>query len=89
LGYRYCFDKPPKWKNDLQKKGFEALARYGYNFGLDEHVLFDYEFIDKLAWVLRSTTDPIVDEAIEQGEERKEAKLREAQAGAGGVGRRF
>ena len=51
---------------DPEESGPEPKPRY----------LFEYDFIDKLAWALHRTTDPIVEEAIEKGEQRREAELR-------------
>lgn len=48
--------------------------------------LFEYGFIDKLAWVLRPTTNPIIEAAIEKGEERKAAEARKMRPETGGVG---
>jgi hypothetical protein len=65
LGYQFGSSKTLKWKKDMLAKGFTVLAKYGYHFGEDPHVFFEYDFIEKLAWVIRSTTNPIVEEAIE------------------------
>jgi Domain of unknown function (DUF4157) len=51
---------------DPAESGPEPKPRY----------LSEYDFIDKLAWVLGPTTDAIIEGAIEKGEERREAKLR-------------
>jgi len=64
VGYQYTFSQSVGWNNDLQKKGLATLAKYGYHFGQDAGALFDYPFIDKLASVLRPTTDAIVGPAI-------------------------
>ena len=51
-------------------KGFPVLKRLGYYFGDNPEVLFEYDFLDKLAWVLSPTTDPIVEPAIQiEGEQ--------------------
>jgi Domain of unknown function (DUF4157) len=72
LGYRFSSAKTLKWKKDMLNKGLADLDRYGYYFaGKPEIYLFEYNFIDKLAWVLRTTTNPIIDEAIAKGEARK------------------
>jgi hypothetical protein len=75
LGYHFSSSETSKWKKDMINKGLADLAKYGYYFRGDPEVyLFEYNFIDKLAWVLRPTTDPIIDEAIERGEKRKEVQ---------------
>jgi hypothetical protein len=86
LGYQFSSSKTLKWKEDMRAKGFTVLAKYGYHFGEDPQVLFGYDFIDKLASVLRPTTNPIIDEAIEKGEERHEAELRKMKRETGGAG---
>ena len=46
-------------------KGLAALEKNDYHFAGDPEVyLFEYGFIDKLAWVLRATTNPMVAKAI-------------------------
>jgi len=64
VGYYFSFPQTLQWKHDMQAKGFEVLHKYGYYFGTDPQALFEYNFIDKLAWVLRPTTDSIVEPAI-------------------------
>ncbi len=64
IGYQFSSSKTSKWKQDMQAIGFPVLKKYGYYFGKDPEVLFEYDFIDKLAWVLRPTTDSIVEPAI-------------------------
>ena len=64
IGYQFSSSKTPKWKNDVRDKGFTILAKQRYYFGEDPQVLFKYKFIDKLAYVLRHTTNPIVEKAI-------------------------
>lgn len=87
LGYRFSSSQTPKWKEEIRTKGFAVLVGYGYEFrGDPQVVLFDYNFIDKLAWVIRPTTDPIVDDAIQKGEERKETPLQKAITKVGEAG---
>jgi predicted nucleic acid-binding protein len=62
VGYYYCSSKPPQWKDDLRAKGYALLVKYGYTFSAE--ALFEYDFIDKLSWVLRDTTNLIVGPAI-------------------------
>lgn len=73
LGYEFSSSKTLKWKKDLQAKGFAVLAKYGYHFGQDPQVLFEYNFIEKLAGTLHPITDPIIDDAIEKGEKKRAA----------------
>ena len=76
LGYQFSSSKTQDWKNDMTAKGWEVLTKYGYYFKGDPEVyLFEYNFIDKLAFALHPITDRIVEEAIQKGEERKEAEL--------------
>jgi hypothetical protein len=72
LGYQFSSSKWKKWKDVMRAKGLAALAKDGYYFGKDPQVFVEYNFIDKLAWELRFTTNPIVEEAIESGERQKE-----------------
>lgn len=64
VGYQFGSSKPIEWKNHMRAKGFAVLAQYGYYFGEDPQALFEYGLVDKLAWVLRSTTNPIAEEGI-------------------------
>lgn len=68
VGYLFSHAKPLAWKREMHGKGFSVLAKYGYHFGEDPEALFEFEFIDKLAWVLRPTTDSIVGPAIRFGD---------------------
>jgi hypothetical protein len=63
VGYAFSSQKPLGWKKAMLGKGMPVLHRYGY-FGTDPAALYEYDFIEKLAWVLHSTTDPIVEPAI-------------------------
>jgi hypothetical protein len=60
VGYQFAFSKTNQWKADMRGKGFTVLVNHGYHFPNDPAVLFEYNFIDKLAWVLRPTTDSIL-----------------------------
>ena len=64
VGYQFSIAQSRAWKKDMLAKGMPILYRYGYNFGTDPAALFEYEFIDKLAWTLRPATDSIVEPAI-------------------------
>jgi hypothetical protein len=87
LGYRFSSAKTLKWKKDMLNKGLADLDRYGYYFaGKPENYLFEYNFIDKLAWVLRTTTNLIIDEAIAKGEARKPLGKLNAALGLQGQG---
>lgn len=63
VGYQFSSSKTLTWKKEIQGKGSKVLRRYGYYFGQDPEVLFEYDFIDRLAWVLRPTTDSILQHA--------------------------
>jgi hypothetical protein len=86
LGFRFSSSKTLKWKSDMLATGFTVLAKYGYHFGDDPQGLFEYGFIDKLGWVLRTTTDPIVDQAIERSDDRREAEARRRRRDTAAVG---
>jgi Domain of unknown function (DUF4157) len=65
VGFQFSSSKNSKWKKDILVKGLAGLADNDYHFTGDPEVyLFEYEFIDKLAWVLRTTTNPMVARAI-------------------------
>ena len=64
VGYVYSSSKSQRWKSNMLHKGFPVLKRLGYYFGDNPEVLFEYDFLDKLAWVLSPTTDAIVEPAI-------------------------
>lgn len=64
IGYQFSSAKTLEWKKNIRNKGLGILSREQYHFGDDPRVLFEYNFIDKLAWVLRSTTDPIIETAL-------------------------
>ncbi len=64
IGYLFSSSKTLEWKKDMRSKGFPVLKEYGYHFGTDPEVLFEYDFIDKLAWVLHPATDSIVEPMI-------------------------
>lgn len=62
IGYYYSSGKPNDWKKDLRAKGFDRLAKMGYRF--EERDLFDFPFIDKLAFAIQPMTDSIIGPAI-------------------------
>jgi len=64
IGFQFSSAKDLNWKREMVAKGSKILHQYGYYFGTDPQALFEYEFIDKLAWTLRATTDSIVEPAI-------------------------
>ena len=65
IGYQFSSAKDFSWKQALRAKGLSVLKNYGYRFGRgDPEALFEYEFLDKLAWVLRPATDAMVGPAI-------------------------
>jgi hypothetical protein len=64
VGYQFSSSKSLSWKAGMREKGFKVLREHGYHFGKDPAALFEYEFIDKLAWELRHTTNAIVEPAI-------------------------
>lgn len=64
IGFYFSSSKTLRWKADVRAKGFEVLHRRGYYYGDDPEVLFEYDFINDLAFVLRPTTDSILEPAL-------------------------
>lgn len=64
IGYAYAGTQKPSWKDQLRDKGFAFLRNTRYHFGEDPEALFEFEFIDKLAWAIHSSTDAIIGPAI-------------------------
>jgi len=63
VGFDYSSHRPNDWKLSMVKKGFAMLLERGvtkYQRTEDPAVLFELEFIDNLAWVLRPTADTLV-----------------------------
>jgi len=61
VGFQFSSPKNLKWKKEMGAIGFKVLVDYGYHSGEDPEILFEYDFIDKLAWVLRPTTNSILE----------------------------
>ena len=67
VGFDYGSRQPPDWKRATLDKGLFILAQRGvtkWQHTEDPAVLFEFEFINDLAWVLRPTTDVIVEPAL-------------------------
>jgi hypothetical protein len=64
VGYQFSSSKSLSWKESRRTKDFAVLREHGYYFGGDPGALFEYPFIEKLAWELRHTTNSIVEPAI-------------------------
>lgn len=64
IGYAYAGKRKLAWKDELRDKGFAFLRNTRYHFGDDPEALFEFEFIDKLAWAIHKTTDAIIEPAI-------------------------
>ncbi len=62
IGYLYCSTKSGDWKKELRAKGLDTLSKQGYPLATID--LFDFPFINELAYVIRFTTDAIVAPAI-------------------------
>ena len=60
VAYYFSSSKSSEWKREMQGKGFKVLRELRYYFGEDPEALFEYDFIDKLAWALRPTTDLMI-----------------------------
>jgi hypothetical protein len=60
VAYYFSSSKSSEWKKEMQGKGFGVLRESRYYFGEDPEALFEYDFIDKLAWALRRTTDSMI-----------------------------
>jgi predicted nucleic acid-binding protein len=68
VGSQWSRAKSLAWKKDMVTKGMSLLVKYNYHYPDNPDLLFTYDFVDKLAWVLRSTTDAIVEPAIRFGD---------------------
>ncbi|MEY9885011.1 hypothetical protein [Bradyrhizobium sp. USDA 329] len=64
VGYAYAGTQNPAWKDQLRDRGFAFLRDTRYHFGDDPEALFEFEFIDKLAWAIHHSTDAIIEPAI-------------------------
>jgi hypothetical protein len=67
VGFEYSSRQSPDWMRAMLEKGLSILAQRGvtkYQRTTDPAVLFEFEFINDLAWVLRPTTDSIVEPAL-------------------------
>lgn len=64
VGFYFSSNKSLRWKADIRAKGFEVLNRRGYYYADDPQILYEYDFINDLAYVLRPTTDSIVEPAL-------------------------
>jgi hypothetical protein len=62
LGYYWGSIQPDQWRNNLRREGMTLLGKQNYSF--DERELFEYRFINTLAYVLRHRTDAIIRPAI-------------------------
>ena len=67
VGYYFSSSQPSQWQEKMRAEGFDRLKKFGYYFGRNPDVLFEYDFISKLAWALRSHADRIVAPAIRSG----------------------
>jgi rRNA-processing protein FCF1 len=63
VGFVYSAAKSTNWKKSMRDIGFSRLKQFGYSFA-NENSLFEYAFIDKLAFAIHHTTDAIVGPAI-------------------------
>ncbi|KYK47326.1 hypothetical protein [Bradyrhizobium liaoningense] len=63
VGYSYSLSRPLEWRQDLAAKGMKLLKKHGYDKWSPEQR--EYEFIDKLAWAIRSSTNAIVGPHLE------------------------
>jgi hypothetical protein len=76
FGYYFSTSKPQQWRTDVRKMGFERLKQLGYvNLGQDSRILFEYDFLTKLAWALHRTTDGMVEPMIRWSSDLKEKKF--------------
>lgn len=68
VGWNYAYNKPNAWKKEFVAQGMARLktARYD-DWGSNPNVLFEYAFLAKLAWALRTQSDAIVGPAIRTG----------------------
>jgi hypothetical protein len=59
VGYYWSSSQPLQWQESMRAEGFARLKKLGYYFGRNPDVLFECDFILKLAWALRGHTDRI------------------------------
>ncbi|WP_186416636.1 hypothetical protein [Bosea sp. CS1GBMeth4] len=64
IGFLYSSSKSLEWKKAIRDKGFETLRKRGYRFEGGEAMLFEFDFVDKLAFVIHHETDAMVARAI-------------------------
>ncbi len=62
IGYYWASIQPEEWRQKLLAEGMSILAKQNYVF--NERELFEYRFINTLAYVIRHKTDAIVGPAI-------------------------
>jgi hypothetical protein len=62
FGFYSSTERSLAWKKEMRDKGFQIMMNfgYGYFFRQDPEVLFEFKFLDKLAWALKPTTDLMV-----------------------------
>jgi hypothetical protein len=60
VGFQFSRSKTAEWKQRMRDRGFKILKDFRYHFPDNPEILFEYDFIDKLANVLRPTTDAIL-----------------------------
>jgi hypothetical protein len=63
VGYSYSSEQTLQWKESM-RSGLKVLQQRGYHFGEDPRPLFEYDFIDKFAWVLRPITNMMIEVRI-------------------------
>ncbi|QDU25644.1 hypothetical protein ETAA8_07140 [Anatilimnocola aggregata] len=63
VGFFYGSTRPYEWVFQLREEGFTTLSKQGWTFK-EEWELWEYDFINKFAYVIRHKTDAIVGPAI-------------------------
>src|SRR5690348_1632817 len=64
VGYAFSSTQSLKWKSEIRARGMNVLRQCGWHFGSNPAALFEYDFIDKLAFELRDTTNAILGHAV-------------------------
>jgi hypothetical protein len=67
VGYHFSYAKSNEWKEKMRAKGLAVLVKYNYAIPKDPRLFFEYEFIDKLAHMLRPATNEILEPHIKFG----------------------
>jgi hypothetical protein len=79
LGYEFSRQKTLDWRKSVLKDALAGMKKYEFMFEVvapdgtksysrrpnDQSFLFEYDFINKLSWMISPKTDPIIENAIQ------------------------